>query len=137
MDLYFHVSEERHGILRPTKNDNYEECICLSLNCFISYLGQYVYIFDRATLDKTFHVREIATSGYAGMIGNGYQGRSIRFKGQSLGNEYRIYDPIDVEKFAIGVFEHFNHTRGIVEQYLDGELMSSIRTDVASKRTNF
>lgn len=109
-DLLFHVSDKIYKVLLPKKSDNHEECICLSENCFISYFGRYLYIFDKQVLYDNFHIKEISTAGLDGFMS--YQELEFRFRSIPLGTEYRIYQPINIDKFCLGIAEHFNHLKG-------------------------
>lgn len=127
--LLFHVSNEKYDTLRPKKEDNYEECICFSENAFISYFGQHLYIFDFQTLNSNFNVRKLDSEWL-------YQQRSIygnpnadryKYRSKPLGFEYRIYEPINVDRYALGVAKHWNH--------MDGELQTLFAEEVIKRES--
>ena len=47
----------------------------------------------------------------------------LRYKSQSLGFEWRIFEPISVERFSLGMLEHWNHLNGTIGKgSVDGPL---------------
>ena len=112
MDLLIHVSDIKTNILDPNiKGLGY---VCFSENIFISHFGQYIYLFDKKVLDENFKLFE-QFSGSLGFVGN-MERYKYRFESVSLEKEYRIYTPINVNKFGIGVITQFNHLKGVFEK---------------------
>ena len=105
-----HVSDKKYDILIPQPPEN---AICFSENKFITYFGQFLYLFDLDTMIKNFNIRKLPTSGLTSTHYLNYDER-IQFKSQSLGHEWRIFGPIEVDKHAIGVIEHWNHANGTI-----------------------
>ena len=119
-----HVSDEKYDILTPQPPEN---AICLSENKFISYFGQYLYLFDLDKLRQNFYLERLPTTGlymstYVNPeLINGID--RIFFKSQDLGYEWRCYKSIDVNKYCIGIIEHWNHMKGIIgKRGIDGAI---------------
>lgn len=135
-NLLFHVSDKIYPVLLPKQNDNYEKSICLSENCFISHFGQYLYIFEKQILHDNFCMKEVSTEGLHRYIClNTKEPQEIRFRSDSLGKEYRIYRPIDIDKFCLGIVEHFNHLKGELETRMMDYSFNEMRKD--HKRIDF
>lgn len=109
-----HVSDKRYDVLYPQPPEN---AICLSENKFITYFGQYLYLFDLDTMIKNFNIKKTTTTGLNSLfhLNPEYLGLEyLQYSSQSLGYEWRIYEPIDVDKYCIGIIEHWNHMKGII-----------------------
>jgi hypothetical protein len=120
-DLLIHTSDKKVDILMPSKVDGVERpCICFSLNQFIPFFGDYVYLFERDELVDKFKVGKYPTKGVeqASKLFHPKTGEEISYRYQSgdLGWEYRIYEPVDVQRYAIGVITNFNHMQGVLEE---------------------
>ena len=113
-----HTSDVRVDVLNPRKlPGEYIPCICFSLNEFISFFGLYIYLFKRRVLEENFYVKKISSSGvslsqrtYMGPIPKEYYYRS-----QDLEYEFRIYSPVEVARYGLGMITQFNHLKGILE----------------------
>lgn len=128
-ELLFHVSDKKMDVLRPMQIDNYEECICFSLGCFISNFGQWIYIFDFETLNQNFSVQKVSTSGLYQEIRTA-KDYKFHFSSQPLGHEYRIYQPISIEQFCIGIAQHFNHAKGRLSVIFRDTIMKQYQTEL-------
>ena len=117
MTIICHVSDKKLDILIPQKP---EGAICFSENKFITYFGQYLYLFELERLKENFRIEKVPTTGLASMrtvspeLCDGIE--RIRYKSKSLGWEWRCYSSIPVDEFALGVLEHWNHMEGIVDE---------------------
>ena len=121
-----HVSNERHDVLIPQPPT---DAICLSENKFITFFGQYLYLFDIDVLKRNFRIRRLPTTGlYSSVSLNNYD--TIRYESQSLGYEWRVYEPIDVKKYSIGVIEHWDHMKGVVGKYRVDKAVQNIAVDL-------
>ena len=115
-DLLIHTSHIKTDILIPNKIPG--GCICFSLNQFISYFGEYIYIFKRKTLEKDFYI-EIIPSGGVELYFRGFKAgldKEYRYRSEDLGQEFRIYSSIDVQRYGIGIMTNFNHMKGVLEE---------------------
>lgn len=117
-DLLIHTTDVRVDVLKPAPVAGDEPCICFSLNIFIAHFGQYVYLFDKAEMRRCFRVERRPSRGVeiAMFISRGSYEDAIGFRGQDLGDEYRIYEPIDVDEHCIAVIKNFNHMKGVLER---------------------
>jgi len=122
MIILCHVSDKRLRVLKPNGKDN---CIYFSQNKFISYFGQYLYLFDLDVLKANFRIKKKVTGSLIGTLECPLPIKSYwKYKSQSLKWEWRVYDPINVKEFSIGVVEHWNYTKGTFETYdFSGDLM--------------
>ena len=78
---------------------------------------KYLYLFDLETMEKNFHIRKTSTEGlthYTQLHPESMSENCLRYASQPLGYEWRVYGPIDVDKYCIGILEHWNHMRGII-----------------------
>lgn len=125
-----HVSDKRYDILRPRPP---EDAICFSENTFITFFGQYLYLFDLDVMEENFFVRKVSTEGVIGLMQlmpehTGYN--QMRYESKPLGHEWRIHEPIQVDKFALGVVEHWNHMKGTIGVESVNHTMHEITVDL-------
>jgi len=113
MTILCHVSDKLYPVLEPQKPDN---CIYFSENKFISFFGEYLYLFDLKTLQDNFRIKKRPTTGLKTMcfIENRLGPEEIRYHSKSLEWEWVCYNPIPVDQFALGVIEHWNHMEGVI-----------------------
>ena len=114
MTIICHVSDKKLDILIPQELEN---AICFSENKFITYFGQYLYLFDLEVMIENFNIQRMPTTGlysHRFLHGQPENIERLAYRSQSLGWEWRCFEPVDVEKFSLGVLEHWNHMRGIV-----------------------
>lgn len=120
-DLLIHTSSVRVDVLEPNKLPGFTiPCVCFSRNQFISYFGEYVYLFSKSVLEEDFFVEQCYSKGvqachYVDMEG---MPSEYRFKSEDLGYEYRVYHSVDVRRYGLGVITNFNHLRGVLEKKL-------------------
>jgi len=124
-----HVSDEKYDVLIPQPGT---DAICLSENKFVTYFGQYLYLFELGVLERDFRIRRLPTTGlYSSVHLGGRSGYdSIRYRSQSLEYEWRVYEPIDVKKYSIGIVEHWDHMKGVVGKYRVDEAVQNIAVDL-------
>lgn len=130
MTILCHVSNEKHDILIPQKPEN---AICFSEDKFVTYFGQYLYLFDLDVLTQNFNIRKVLTEGCQGscfLHSEYHQNEVLKYKSQPLGYEWRIYEPVDVDRFALGVIEHWNHMQGIIGKGSVERAMTGICIDL-------
>ena len=109
-----HVSDQKHDVLIPQQPEN---AICFSENKFITYFGQYLYLFDLETMEKHFNIIKLPTGGICGTCQMSPEASGLdylRYESQGLGHEWRIYEPVDIHKYCLGIVEHWNHMVGVV-----------------------
>ena len=128
--LLFHVSDEKYDILKPQSRYGRRSCICFSSDKFISNFGQYVYIFLFKTLNNVFRIDIIDSGGLNCLVFMAANESTYRFKSRELGDEYRIYQPIDVDKYSVGVGEHWNHAEGDIETLVRDKVVNSERVNL-------
>jgi len=135
-ELLIHTSNVRVDILEPQKLQGYDRpCICFSLNQFVSYFGEYVYLFYRIVLEKDFYVEVLPSMGVKSSIRlHSDRVREYRYRSEDLGQEFRIYKPIDVKHYGIGVITNFNHLKGILEKRINHEVIHREQIDFTNKR---
>ena len=110
MTIICHVSDKKLDFLIP---QNPKDAICFSEDKFITFFGQYLYLFDLKTMIDNFDIRKIPTTGITSLHYLPYD-QVLRYKSQSLGFEWRVFEPISVEQFSLGVIEHWNHLNGTI-----------------------
>ena len=126
--LLFHVSDDLHEVLEPYKtNTESKPCICLSEGSFLGYLGQWLYIFELKTLLRDFRVVRTETAGLE--LGMHAFGSAYRYRSKELGHEYRIYEPILVSSYALGVAQNFEANKGMLERRVHGEMVRMAEVD--------
>ena len=136
MTIICHVSDEKHKVLMPQEPTN---AICFSEDTFITYFGQYLYLFDLDLMRDVFQLEKLPTTGITGLQELGGYGFDLddiilRYKSRSLELEWRCYQPVDVDKYALGVIEHWNHMDGVIGKGAVSEAMSNIAIDLLSKQ---
>jgi hypothetical protein len=129
----YHVVDKRVDVLDPV---NYVgNAICLSKNCFVGILGSFLYIFDYDVLKSNFEIHEVSSGGYHytcnGMRKHegAYQRAIYKYESIPLIKEYRIYEPIDVNKYAISVAENFNVGKGELLSIIDDKIIERLPID--------
>jgi len=125
-----HVSDEKYDILTPQPPEN---VIYFSENSFITYFGQYLYLFDLDTMIENFNIEKVTTTGLAHLLNLNSEYSDceyLRYSSQSLGYEWRIYEPIDVDKYCIGIIEHWNHMKGVIGKSGVDDAMKEIAIDL-------
>ena len=134
--LLFHVSDEKYDTLKPHGSfmraddlDSYGPCICFSADKFISHFGQYVYIFSFRTLNSAFRI-DVINSGRLRECCFVGEGKTHIFNSQELGDEYRIHEEIDVDKYSLGVAEHWNHAEGNITTLMFDKVISRERVNL-------
>jgi hypothetical protein len=130
-DLLIHTSDKKVDVLLPqSEHEDCRPCICFSLNQFISFFGQYTYLFEKEILEKNFAVRRIPSQGvecFANVRGNFEQHeQGVRFVSQELGWEFRVYEPINVERYWLAILTNFNHMKGVLETKLGDKLVKEL-----------
>lgn len=125
-DLLIHTSNVRVDVLEPNKLPGFDRpCICFSLNQFISFFGEYIYLFKKDILEKNFFIEKVPTEG-VGLYDEVNVNRitiEYRYRSDKLGNEFRIYDPIDVQRYGLGVVTNFNHLKGVLEKRMGDRII--------------
>jgi len=130
--LLIHTSNVRVDILEPQKLPGYDKlCICFSLNQFVSYFGEYVYLFDRIILEKNFYVEVLPSGGVECSIRLRFD-KEYRYRSEDLGQEFRIYEPIDVQRYGIGIITNFNHLKGNLEERINHEVIRKEQIDFSN-----
>jgi len=134
--LLIHTSNVKVDVLRPQIQKYGKPCICLSLNQFISHFGEYIYLFQKEVLEKNFYIEEISSGGVECLAElNFYPNRhTLKYRSKDLGQEFRIYEPIDVGRYGIGIISNFNHMKGVLEKKFDEIVMKEI-IDLEKKET--
>lgn len=141
MKLLFHCADRKVDVLDPVNYD--KKAIYLSGDSFISALGQWLYIFDRDELLKSFpSMRTVRTRGMDAAVMRCVDPIGVvcyLFRSDPLGVEYVIDEPVDVGKHAVGVACNFNMCKGMLETWLqnyalnDGVLMAKQKVDLAEQ----
>lgn len=128
--LLYHSFDRRVDILEPRKYSC--GCICLSEGVFLGYLGEYLYIFEHETLQKHFNLTSNPTTGAQAFSRvNFEQKRMYHFISDSIEKEFRIYEPIDIGRYAIGVVQNYNVLKGeLLIKKLNNTVMSRERINL-------
>lgn len=122
-DLLIHTSNKKVDILIPNKVPGYPEpCIFFSLNQFISYFGEYVYLFEKDILEKNFFVESNPTRGVEYSVKLGFE-KEYRYNSKDLGQEFKIYQPIDIQRYCMGIIINFNYLKGTLEKRIKSEII--------------
>lgn len=110
MTIICHVSDQKLDFLIPQNPGN---AICFSEDKFITFFGQYLYLFDLKTMIDNFNIQKVETTG---LTHEHYlpHDQVLRYKSQSLEFEWRVFEAISVERFSLGVLEHWNHLNGTI-----------------------
>ncbi len=85
-------------------------------------------MFEKSVLEKNFYIGTYRTGGVEVSQMVGYE-KSYKYKSDDLGLEYRIYQPIDVQHYCLGVITNFNHIKGILEERFAQRIISKIEID--------
>lgn len=101
-----HVSDKKYDVLKPI--DRY---IYFSENNFISYFGQYLYIFDKQLLIDKYGVVKQVSKGLCSTFQMDYE--FVYFKSKELGGEWISQSEINTSD-AICILEHWNHMEGVI-----------------------
>ena len=127
--LLVHTTDVEVPVLRPAKIHDGDVCVCFSEDRFIPHFGGYLYVFEKETLERNFVMRHCRTGGiflcqsfpedmyHAGPV-------HYRFRSEDLEWEYRVYQPIDVAQYALGVLHLFDVMKGELEVRLRDEIVS-------------
>ena len=110
MTIICHVSDQKLDFLIPQAPEN---TVCFSENKFITYFGQYLYLFDLQTMIENFNIKKVPTTGltYFRYLPDN---QVLRYRSQSLQFEWRIFETISVKQFSLGVIEHWDHLNGTI-----------------------
>lgn len=128
--LLFHVSDKKYDILRPILPEDY---LYFSMNCFLSFFGNWIYIFDFQALSKNFDIQKYPSSCIEQKC-SGRRGQKYSFRSQNLETEYRIYrHPIIVNKYALGIVKHFNESKGVLRTILRNEIIKEESVNFGKK----
>jgi len=46
-----------------------------------------------------------------------------RYRSEDLGHEFRVYQPIDVQRYCLGVITNFNHLKGVLERKINEKII--------------
>lgn len=112
MTILCHVSDKKVYTLEPQEPTG---AICFSEDKFITYFGEYLYLFDLATLQENFRIEKLPTTGLYHTQYLPPEGKEvIQYRSKSLEYEWRVYDCIPVDEFALGMLEHWNHMEGFI-----------------------
>lgn len=128
MNIITHTTDKLFDTLVPQPVGK-EKCICFAKGCFISWFGQYVYLFDLDRLKADgFTVKKIKSGcGVAAQVKvEKYNAHHAYESHEKLDYEYRVYEPINVKKYAVGVIKHFNHVDGILMDKLENCMIANI-----------
>lgn len=117
-DLLFHASKKK--LYKTLKTNN--GYICFSKNTFLSYFGDYIYIFSMDQLKKDFKIQKGPMSGII------VEYSKMRLEGAQLKEEYRIFEDIDLKKYCLGRCKHFNESKDFVSICKD--IIIGIETEV-------
>ena len=127
--LLFHVSRKKHNVLMPKPGKKhgvkkYEKCVCFSMDKFISYFGQWIYIFDYEYLKGLFKIIKKESRGLQTITTD--DKKKYTYEATHLGFEYRIFKPIDVNKHAISVAKNYNCLEGTWEEVFTDRVCEKI-----------
>jgi len=125
-DLLIHTSNIKVDILKPSKSSGSDRpSICFSSNQFISFFGEYIYIFKKKVLEENFFVDSLPSKGVGLYMTESLRYIPIEYKyrSQDLGIEFRIYQPIDVPRYCLGVVTNFNHLKGVLERKMGEKII--------------
>jgi len=131
MKIICHVSDIRVANLQPRPPEN---AICFSEDKFCSYFGKFLYLFDLDNIKRHFRIERIPTTGVYSSTSvdpEMYNGiNNVRYQSYHLGWEWRCYDSIPIEQYAIGVLEHWNHMEGVIGTYTVDEAVRRYTVDL-------
>lgn len=120
MKLLYHVCDYKVDILYP--NNYGSDAIFLSENNFICALGRFLYIFDYEVLKEFFNIENRSSAGLGIYNKSNLTKTYYHFMSKYLGKEYLIREPIDVNKFALGVAVNFDVCMGKFEEFFMDEV---------------
>ena len=124
-----HVSDKKLDFLIPQKPTN---AICFSEDKFITFFGQYLYLFDLKIMVENFNIQKVETTGLTSLRYLPYD-QVIRYDSQSLEYEWRVFEPISVERFSLGVIEHWDHLSGTIGKGSVDESLEKIAINLMSQ----
>jgi hypothetical protein len=122
-DILIHATNIKTKILFPHKIPGGDICICFSLNKFISYFGEYNYLFWKSELERDFKVKELSPSGSIRVINKISYNKEYRFTSDFVDREFRIYQPIEIDIYCIGIIQNFNYMKGILEKKFQDKIV--------------
>ena len=125
-DLLIHTSNIKVNILKPSKSlGSNRPSVCFSLNQFISFFGEYIYIFSKKVLEENFFVDQLDSEGVGLYLTHYLRNIPVayEYRSQKLGKEFRIYQSIDVPRYCLGVITNFNHLQGILERRMQEKIV--------------
>jgi len=125
-DLLIHTTKVKVDVLQPSKIMDHERpYICFSLNQFISHFGQYIYLFIKEDMEQKFRIKKVPSGGLEATAMFYRLGEPIEYKygSRDLGDEYRIYEPVDIGRHCIGILTDFNYMEGRLETRLQEEVI--------------
>ena len=123
------MSDKKLDFLIPQKPTN---AICFSEDKFITYFGQYLYLFDLKTMIENFDIQKVVTAGLTNLRYLPYD-QVIRYDSQSLKYEWRVFEPISVKRFSLGVIEHWDHLNGTIGKGSVDEPLKKIAINLMSQ----
>ena len=130
MTILCHVSDKKLDVLSPQPPEN---AICFSEDVFISYFGEYLYLFDLNKIRCKFGLVKQKTEGLFSIHEINHRSTSIGkiyYRSKPLKDEWRCFEPIDVKKYAIGVLEHWNHTEGVIGKHTINGKMTEVAVNL-------
>jgi hypothetical protein len=120
-ELLFHVSKTRiEGDLKPYVLDR----VYFSKGKFSSFFGDTIYIFDFDTIQNNFELKKkvfnSSTRGGRGavVVASKSKKGAHRVITGSIGEEYTVDVPVNLEKYCIGVATHFNESADCHYDYI-------------------
>ena len=133
--LLYHVCDFDVDVLNP--NCYKENAICLSEGIFIGSLGQWLYIFEFEVLNKDFVLHGQFSGGQemTAMVTMDMGFDRLSFCSVPLGKEFRIYRSIDVHRYALGVAQNFNVLKGVLKEFMNGEIIKRVRMNNGNSQT--
>lgn len=130
-DIVVHVSDQRLDVLKPQPQTNGRDCIYFSVGKFISYFGQWVYIFSKPAIERLRH--DVVKP--AGCISSFHKSvipeieRKYQYRGRELPEEWRVYEPA-YAALALCVVENWNYTKGQFVMWTDGMVLKHDMADM-------
>jgi hypothetical protein len=125
--LLYHVSDFKVDILKPQCYR--ESSICFSEDCFLGFLGQYLYIFSFDVLSNNFNLTKNMTGGAKAYCKTetGKGAKEYLFSSKSIDYEYRVYESIQINKYCLSVVKNYNVLKGSMmikfNNFVDREFM--------------
>ena len=124
-DLLIHTSDKKVDILKPNKISEWDKpCICFSLNQFVSFFGEYIYLFQKKILEENFFVEKVLSKGVGSSSTTYFKHvpTKYRYRSEDLGYEFRVYQPIDAQRYCLGIITNFNHLKGVLERKINEKI---------------